>query len=254
MKRTAELISITMTILSMLMCTELVQSDQNNNGKTQQELNASLPFDVNLKKLHIPDRYRLSEVIIGDEKAPITLIVYSSFTCTHCRKFHLEELPKFKKKCIDTGLVKVYLRNYLDDLASLEAAILTRCIAKDNVAMICDISRQLYEYQEDWFASNEPKQFLRNLFTNTVLPKHAERLNIKPEKYGEFIDKCLVDTKISAGLMLHQQEAFARYDIKAIPTFIIINGDNTTISTGGISAEMLEELCHKEHQIQERNN
>ena len=255
-RKALELASVSMAILSIITHMELVHSDQNNiqQKKPEQELRGDLPFDVNLKRLHIPEHYRLPEIVIGDEKAPLTLIVYSSFTCAHCRRFHLEELAKFKKKCVDTGQVKIYLRSYLDDLASLEAAILTRCIAQNDVEMVCDISRQLYEHQDDWFASNNPKQFLRDLFINEILPKHAERLKIKPEKYGEFIDKCLADIKISAGLMLYQQEAFAKYDVKAIPTFIILNGNNTTISTGGISADMLEELCLKESQRQEQHN
>ena len=55
-----------------------------------------------------PDKTALLAVlptdhVLGDPKAPITLIEYASFTCPHCAHFHTQILPELKKKWIDTG-------------------------------------------------------------------------------------------------------------------------------------------------------
>src|SRR5688572_25029977 len=48
--------------------------------------------------------------VLGDPKAPITLIEYASFTCPHCAHFGIAVLPEVKKKWIDTGKVKLIYR------------------------------------------------------------------------------------------------------------------------------------------------
>ena len=121
-------------------------------------------FYGSLVKLEIPDSYKLKEVVIGSESAPVKFIVYSSFTCNHCRKFAMEILPKFKEKYIDTGKVKVYLRNYLDDVAALEASILVRCVGEDKGETILKMYRKIFENQKDWMRSNEPREFLKKIF------------------------------------------------------------------------------------------
>ena len=45
----------------------------------------------------------LSEKVLGDENAPITLIEYASLTCHHCATFHNEVLPKINSDYIDPG-------------------------------------------------------------------------------------------------------------------------------------------------------
>ena len=45
----------------------------------------------------------LRERVLGDPNAPVTIVEYSSFTCSHCGHFHTETLPKLKEMFIDTG-------------------------------------------------------------------------------------------------------------------------------------------------------
>ena len=64
-----------------------------------------------------PDKTALLAVqptdhVLGDPKAPVTLIEYASFTCPHCAHFHIQILPEIKKKWIDTGKVKLVYRDF----------------------------------------------------------------------------------------------------------------------------------------------
>src|SRR5215471_13827480 len=50
--------------------------------------------------------------ILGKPDAPITIIEYASLTCPHCAHFANDVLPELKKKWIDTGKVKLVLRDF----------------------------------------------------------------------------------------------------------------------------------------------
>src|SRR5205085_8364904 len=40
----------------------------------------------------------LGDMVLGDEKASVTVIEYASMTCPHCAHFHATTYPEFKKK------------------------------------------------------------------------------------------------------------------------------------------------------------
>lgn len=48
-------------------------------------------------------RERMSQ---GREDAPIVIIEFSSFSCSHCRKFHEREFPSLKERFVDMGEVR----------------------------------------------------------------------------------------------------------------------------------------------------
>lgn len=52
----------------------------------------------------------LPEMALGRPDAPVTIVQYASMTCPHCRRFHAETFPTFKKEYIDTGKVRYVLR------------------------------------------------------------------------------------------------------------------------------------------------
>ena len=60
--------------------------------------------------------------ILGRANAPVTVIEYASFTCSHCADFHNTVLPAFKAKYIDTGKVRLVHRNLPTPPADLAAA------------------------------------------------------------------------------------------------------------------------------------
>ena len=177
-----------------------------------QFVDESRSFSENLKNLQIPDEFKLEEIVIGDEKAPHTVVVYSSFSCNHCSKFHREEFPKLKRDYIDKGIVKVILRNYIDDLGALEAAILMRIFyakSKDAVTLY----KKIFNEQKEWMNSRNPREFLKQIF-------------VKAGYDSKEVEACL-DTnnkeykRVSAGLMKEQQRAMHMLQISSVPAFVL---------------------------------
>lgn len=54
----------------------------------------------------------MSERVMGDADAKVTIIEYASLTCPHCAKFHTETLPRLKAEYIDTGKAKLAYRDF----------------------------------------------------------------------------------------------------------------------------------------------
>lgn len=60
--------------------------------------------------------------VMGRADAPVTVIEYASFTCSHCAAFHNDVLPAFKARYIDTGKVRLVHRNLPTAPANVAAA------------------------------------------------------------------------------------------------------------------------------------
>ena len=46
------------------------------------------------------------EPTLGNASAPLTIVEFSDFECSYCRRFHEQVFPKLKSQYIDTGLVR----------------------------------------------------------------------------------------------------------------------------------------------------
>jgi protein-disulfide isomerase len=94
-----------------------------------------------------------SDHVLGDPKAPITLIEYASLTCPHCAHFSVAVLPELKKKWIDTGKVKLIYRDFPLDQTALKAAQLAECAGKDKYFGVIDM---IFETQPKWATAADP--------------------------------------------------------------------------------------------------
>lgn len=65
---------------------------------------------------------RPDDMILGDPRAPISLIEYASVTCSACKAFHDNVMPDIKKRFIEPGRIKLVFREFLTPPAALAQA------------------------------------------------------------------------------------------------------------------------------------
>jgi protein-disulfide isomerase len=94
-----------------------------------------------------------SDHVLGDPKAPITLIEYASFTCPHCAHFNNQMLPELKKKWVDTGKVRMIYRDFPLDQIATKAAQLAECSGKDRYFAVVDM---IFQTQANWATATDP--------------------------------------------------------------------------------------------------
>ncbi|MFO1038379.1 MAG: DsbA family protein [Geminicoccaceae bacterium] len=144
------------------------------------------------------------EHVLGDPAAPITMIEYSSLTCPHCGAFHTETLPTLKKEWIDTGKVKLVVRDFPLDQNALKAAVLAHC-AGDRFFQFFDV---FFAQQRTWARSSDPVAALKQL----------ARLGGLSEEQA---DACLADQAMADAVLQIRLDGQKEFNIESTPTFII---------------------------------
>ena len=91
--------------------------------------------------------------VLGDPKAPVTLIEYASFTCPHCAHFATQILPPMKKRWIDSGKVKLIYRDFPLDQTAVKAAQLAECAGNDKYFGVIDV---IFSTQAKWAVASDP--------------------------------------------------------------------------------------------------
>ncbi len=163
----------------------------------------------------------MPDIIIGKDKAPLTIVEYTSLTCDHCAFFHCKVLPKIKAKYIDTGQVRLIFRHFPLDRDALKAAAVISCLPemKRYVAMT-----QLFFTQDQWINQNNDAPLGKAI----GMPLAQ-------------CQKCLGNEKIQDDVLLQRLNGQKAFHIEATPTFIV----GKHIFEGAPTLDEIEKLIAK---------
>jgi protein-disulfide isomerase len=181
---------------------------------------AEVPIDELMKPGELPD------IVLGSADAKVTIVEYASLTCGHCAAFHNTVLPELKKKYIDTGKVRMILRDFpLDNLAAA-GAMLARCAGPDKATGVIDA---LFKQQEAWIVRGNPVPKLFETVKGAGLTQ-------------ESFDKCLTDQKLLENITAGRTRASEKFGVNSTPTFFINGKRFTGAPTPGEFDKVLEPL------------
>ena len=156
----------------------------------------------------MPQGKVLPDIALGKDDAPVTIVEYASFTCSHCAAFHAESWPKLKAEYIDTGKVKFIQRDVYFDAVGLWAGILARCGGDDKYYAVSDM---IFDEQKTWLAASDGEGIAANL------RKIGAKAGMTPEQ----MDACWNDKQKVADLVATFQKNATADAIEGTPTFII---------------------------------
>jgi protein-disulfide isomerase len=145
--------------------------------------------------------------ILGNPKAPITIIEYASLSCPHCAHFENEVLPAIQKKWIDTGKARLVMRDFPLNPPALDAEVLARCLPPSRYYPLV---RTMFANQDEWVKDGW-RDALQRLLKFDGINKAAFDKCFAKEKY-----KKLQDEVVGSRLVAAQQ-----LGVDATPTFFI---------------------------------
>ncbi len=154
----------------------------------------------------------MSEMVLGDENAPITIIAYESMTCSHCASFHANTLPQLKKEYIDTGKAKLIFRDFPLDQLSLRAHMLARCAGKKHYFGMVEV---IFRTQNDWARSSDPAQALAGIGRMSGITK-------------EDFEACMANKELFDFIVRRIKEGRDKFGIQSTPSFFV-NEDKAII-------------------------
>ena len=162
----------------------------------------------------------IDDMVLGDEKAPVTVIEYASMTCPHCAHFSETTFPEIKKRYIDTGKVRFIFREFPLDPLAMAASMLARCAGKDKYFPMIET---LFQQQKDWVVQ-------RPLPALLAITKQAGFTQ-------QTFEACLSDRKLQADLEAIRQSG-QKFGVNSTPSFFI----NGKIQRGGFDPAEMEKL------------
>jgi protein-disulfide isomerase len=154
----------------------------------------------------------LPDMALGSPNAPVTIIEYSSMTCSHCAVFEQNTFPSIKSHYIDTGQVRFVYREYPIDNNAFGASMMARCIANDDPDRYFAAIDSLFR-QEDQLVNNA---------MNTLKWVGSQSGMSDAE-----INNCLNDQDLYQKLVADRKIAMDMVKVDAAPTFFV-NGRKYT--------------------------
>lgn len=175
--------------------------------------------DVNVAELHKAGP--LGDQVLGSENAPVTIVEYASVTCGACGAFHQQTYPTLKSKYIDTGKVRLIMREFPTAPATVAIAgfMLARC-SKDRYFPMLEA---IFDQQRSW--SQDPYNGLLRL---------ARQAGFTQESF----EACLQDQKLAEGIQHVAERGNKEFQVESTPTFFI-NGKKYV---GVLSVAELEKI------------
>lgn len=147
----------------------------------------------------------MSDMVLGNTDAPVTIIEYASMTCPHCGAFHRNVLPKLKAEYIDTGKVRLIYRDFPLDGLALRAAMTARCGGPDRYFAFVDV---IYLQKETPAHASDPIAALGQLARLGGLS-------------GDAFRACMQDKALEEYILQTRLDGQKQFNVNSTPTFII---------------------------------
>jgi len=144
------------------------------------------------------------DVVLGSDKAPVTIIEYASMTCPHCAHFSQTTFPELQKRYIDTGKVRFIFREFPLDPLAAAGFMLAVCGGKDKYMPIVET---LFAKQSQWIVK-EPVPPLKDI---------AKQFGFTEDQFNQ----CLANQKLLDGIQEVRDRAVEKLGVNSTPTFFI---------------------------------
>ncbi len=150
------------------------------------------------------------DIVLGSDKAPVTIIEYASMTCPHCAHFSTTTFPELQKRYIDTGKVRFIFREFPLDALAAAGFMLARCAGKDKFMPVVET---LFAKQSEW-----------------MVQKPVEPLKAIAKQFGfteQSFDQCLANQQVLDNIQGGRDRAAEKLGVNSTPTFFV-NGKKLT--------------------------
>jgi protein-disulfide isomerase len=141
--------------------------------------------------------------MLGPAKAPVSIIEFSDFQCSFCKKFWADTLPKLKETYIQQGKVRFMYRHFaILGNFSEQAAMAAECAGEQG---------KFWEYHDKLFANQGGLAF-----TNSKLKQYARELKVDVATFGQCVESGKYRRKVEG-----ETAVAASLGARGTPTFFV---------------------------------
>jgi len=161
----------------------------------------------------------LGDVPMGRADAPVEMIEYAALTCSHCRDFAKQTLPRLKREYIDTGKLRYIYRDF-----PLEADPETGKAASGFGVVLSSIARckgadHFHEMLDAIFTAQvDILQAAQRGEAGTVLGPLAEKHGLTLDEATTCMDH---HPELNASIRQSRDDAVAKFNVSSTPSIFI---------------------------------
>lgn len=171
--------------------------------------------------------------VLGNPKAPISIVIVSSFTCPHCGDLERTAMPALKRDWVATGKASVRFVPYVMFPTDLPAVIAADCgtasgFFRRSASLFANQDRMASGWasvpaaEKDRLQKADKAEQTAGLMKASGIPTRVAGLGIT----GADLQRCMADTRMRDGIRARQALADRRYSPQGTPT-IYVNGKPT---------------------------
>jgi len=173
-------------------------------------------------------RTPLDSYVLGNPNAPVKLVAYISYTCSHCAHFETESDAQLRLGFIAPGKGSLEVRSFLRDPIDLTVSLLTHCGPSDkffgtHAAFLRTQSTwlapamALTEGQKERWANPDFKARTRAIASDLKFYDIMARRGFN----RAMVDQCLADKALADRLAKHTKEAADNDFVTGTPSFLL---------------------------------
>ncbi len=146
------------------------------------------------------------DAILGDKDAPVTIVEFSDYQCSYCKRFVDDTLPLIKEKYIDTGKVNLVYRDYIvqGHSRALPSAIAAECVREQK-------GDEGYYKMHDAIFANQ-----KGGLSDEALLEFAKEIGVNEAGYNS----CILSGKYEDEIMADHNEGL-KYQVGGTPGFFV---------------------------------
>jgi len=107
--------------------------------------------------------------VLGDANAPVTLVYFTDYYCTFCRKFEQTVLPDLRDQLVKSGRLRIVMRDLPLRYGSAEAAQAARCAGEQG---------KYWEFHDALFSA-------QNFLATSLLPRIAVLVGLDSARFRD---------------------------------------------------------------------
>jgi len=140
--------------------------------------------------------------VLGSEDAPVVMVQFADFQCTYCRLFAQERLPELQRKYIDSGKLRLEVRDF-------PLRRHPRSVPAARAAACADRQGQYWPMHELLYA---PKEAL----SDADLNRHAGELGLDMDQFQACLDDLTINDRLRDDVQAARQG-----HVSGTPAFIV---------------------------------
>lgn len=166
--------------------------------------------------------------ILGNPDAPVKLVEYMSYTCSHCAEFFRNGEGAIRLAYIPSGKVSFEIRHLLRDPVDLTAAMLTQC---GNPKKFIGNHDAILAKQDDWLeTARDTTQAQRSRWQFGTVSARMQAIASDLGFYDIMetrgytraeLDRCLTDETKAKSLAATSQRDVQTYGLQGTPSFVL---------------------------------